>query len=305
MIRFVGCPESNFHRGRPFGLRPEAIVVHLIDGSFAAGESVFRDPNAHKSAHYAVSRDGEIHQYVDENDTAFHAGIVVNPTWSLLKPRINPNFYTIGIEHEGRPDDEWAAVQMSASAGLIAEIARRWDIPLDEEHVIRHHQIRASKTCPGNWLKIEKLLKLVPTQIALGAAATASSHAMPILGTISPPHEIDVRPTVGAAITTATSHLAGVSSPLGLAALTATTVQVVRTIRNVNLRRQKPATTAQLVRVIPANTEVAVMKFETGERVDGNAFWYVDAEGNYLWAGATSIPDPTVATAQNAMEIRG
>jgi hypothetical protein len=65
----------------------------------------------------------------------------------------------------------------------------------------------------------------------------------------------------------------------------------------VNLRRQQPATTAQLVRVIPANTEVVVMKFETGERVDGNAYWYADAQGNYLWAGATNSPDPTVVAA--------
>ena len=291
MIRFVGCPESNFRRGRPFGLRPEAIVIHLIDGSFTAGESVFRDPNAHKSAHYAVSQEGVIHQYVDENDTAFHAGIVINPTWSLLKPRINPNFYTIGIEHEGRPDDVWPAAQMSASAGLIAEIAVRWDIPLDEDHVIRHHQIRASKTCPGNWLKIEELLKRAPTRIALGAAASASSPTTPIIPTISPPHEVSVLPPISSAIPAAPAHLAPVNSPA------ATQIQVVRTIRNVNLRRQKPATTARLIRVIPAHTEVVVMKFETGERVEGNAYWYADAQGNYLWAGATNTPDPSVVAA--------
>ena len=116
MISWIGCPDSNFIKGRPFGLRPEAVVIHIIDGSLAAGESVFRDPATHKSAHYAVSHSGEIHQFVDEKDTAFHAGIVVNPTWALLKPRVNPNFYTIGIEHEGRPDDVWPETHLSASA---------------------------------------------------------------------------------------------------------------------------------------------------------------------------------------------
>src|SRR5450631_1958495 len=174
MLRWIGCPDSNFHRGRPFGLRPEAIVVHIIDGSFAAGESVFRNPATQKSAHYAVSWTGSVDQFVDENDTAFHAGIVVNPTWPLLKPRINPNFYTIGIEHEGCPDDVWPEAQLSASATLIGEIATRWGIPLDESHVIRHHQIRASKTCPGNWLKIADLLKRVPI---VSAPATVSSTA--------------------------------------------------------------------------------------------------------------------------------
>ena len=84
--QWIGCPESNFRKGRPFGLRPEAIVVHIMDGSFAAGESVFRNPETQKSAHYGISRDGEVHQYVNESDTAFHAGIVVNPSWPLLKP---------------------------------------------------------------------------------------------------------------------------------------------------------------------------------------------------------------------------
>ena len=121
-VKWIGCPASNFRPGRPQGLRPEAIVIHIIDGSFAAGESVFLDPTSQKSAHYAISKSGEIHQFVDENDTAFHAGVVVNPSWDLLKAGVNPNFYTIGIEHEGRPDDEWPEAQLSASATLLLQI---------------------------------------------------------------------------------------------------------------------------------------------------------------------------------------
>lgn len=52
MNQRIGCPSANFHHGRPFGLRPEAVVVHIMDGSFAAGESVFRDPTTQKSADY-------------------------------------------------------------------------------------------------------------------------------------------------------------------------------------------------------------------------------------------------------------
>jgi|SRR5277367_11513 len=159
---WIGCPQNNFHRGRA-GYRPEAIVIHIMDGSFAAGESVFADPRTQKSAHYGLSRTGIVHQYVEETDTAFHAGIVVRPTWKLLKPKVNPNFYTIGIEHEGTADEVWPAEQLNASSLLIAQIAARWEIPLDENHVIFHHQIRASKTCPGNWLRdVSTLLNLVP-----------------------------------------------------------------------------------------------------------------------------------------------
>src|SRR5215469_13939387 len=161
-IKHIGCPGSNFRQGRPGGQRPEAIVVHIMDGSFATGESVFLDPSTQKSAHYGVSTLGEVHQYVDESDTAFHAGIVIRPQWQLLKPGVNPNFYTIGIEHAGRTDDIWPEIQLAASAALIGEIAARWNIPVDDQHIIPHHIIRASKTCPGNWLDLRSLIRRVP-----------------------------------------------------------------------------------------------------------------------------------------------
>jgi len=161
-VKQIGCPSSNFREGRPGGHRPEAIVVHIMDGSFAAGESVFLDPATQKSAHYGISTAGEVHQYVDENDTAFHAGIVVRPQWQLLKPAVNPNFYTIGIEHAGRPDDIWPEAQLATSAALIGEIAVRWNIPVDDQHIVPHHFIRASKTCPGNWLDMNTLIRRVP-----------------------------------------------------------------------------------------------------------------------------------------------
>jgi N-acetyl-anhydromuramyl-L-alanine amidase AmpD len=241
--KWIGCPETNFRKGRPLGFRPEAIVIHIMDGTFAAGEGEFLSEGTQKSAHYGISKEGVIHQYVDENDTAFHAGVVVNPTWELLKPGINPNFYTIGIEHEGRPDDIWPDALLGASAGLIGEIVARWEIPVDALHLVRHHQIRASKTCPGNWLQMDELIGRVPSAEAVVAAP----------------------------------------------------VTTVKVLKNVNLRKAVPNTTAQVVRVILANSEVTVTGFTLGERVNGNAFWYADSQNNYLWAGATDVPKPTAA----------
>jgi N-acetylmuramoyl-L-alanine amidase len=246
--KWIGCPESNFRKGRPLGFQPEAIVIHIMDGSFGAGESVFLGEGTQKSAHYGISKAGVIHQYVDESNTAFHAGVVVNPTWELLKLGVNPNFYTVGIEHEGRPDDIWPDAQLTASAGLIGEIVVRWKIPVDPMHLVPHHEIRASKTCPGNWLQLEELIKRVPSPEVV--------HSAPVM--------------------------------------------TVKVLKNVNLRKGGPNTTVQVARVLLANSEVRVSGYTLGERINGNACWYVNDENNYLWAGATDIPKPMVTASASS-----
>ncbi|MGH9495667.1 MAG: N-acetylmuramoyl-L-alanine amidase [Candidatus Sulfotelmatobacter sp.] len=282
MTQWIGCPPTNFHHGRPYGLRPEAVVVHIMDGSFAAGESVFRDPTTQKSAHYGISGRGDVHQYVDENDTAFHAGIVVNPTWPLLKPRINPNVYTIGIEHEGRPDDIWQEEQLASSARLIGQIIARWGIPLDSSHIIRHHQIRASKTCPGNWLNIDELVSRIGHAPVVAAPAIAAP--------ITLPSKLSEPASVGDNTPTEKSNSVAPKRPIAKSMAVPT---VIQTLWKANLRRGKPSTVAPILRMLGAHTDFVACKCEIGERVDGNAYWYADVQGNYLWAGATDTPDPT------------
>jgi len=160
------CSPKNFMTGRPGGLHPSAIVIHISEGSLASADAWFDNAAAQVSAHYCVGRAGEVHQYVSEEDTAYHAGSPVNPTWRLLRPHVNPNFYTVGIEHEGRAQDEWTDAQYAASAQLVLEIARRWSIPLDADHVVMHREIRGNKTCPGFVFSRDKLLSLVEALIA-------------------------------------------------------------------------------------------------------------------------------------------
>lgn len=167
-ITWIGCAQENMRKGRPTPHRPVAIVVHIIVGSLRGADGYFNDPGSRVSAHYGVGKSGEIHQYVNETDTAFHAGIVVGPTWKLIQPNVNPNFYTIGIEHEGLPEDIWPEEQISSSAALIGDIANRWEIKLDRDHVIAHHEIRASKTCPGSRIDVNTLISRVPAPSSNG-----------------------------------------------------------------------------------------------------------------------------------------
>jgi len=153
--------SSNFWAGRK-GYKPEAIVIHIMDGTLAGTDSWFNDPASQVSAHYGIGKNGEVHQYVKEEDTAWHAGRIDMPTWKLIKLGINPNVYTIGIEHEGRPDDVWTDAMKQASASLIREICQRWQIPVDRDHIIGHFEIYSKKPkCPAtNKMIINELVAL-------------------------------------------------------------------------------------------------------------------------------------------------
>ena len=143
--------SPNFDSGRS-GHKPEAIIIHKTEGSFSSAIGWFQNEDARVSAHYVIDLDGDIAQMVDENDTAWHAGVIVKPSWKLLKNGVNPNLYTIGIELAGKAVDDTPADQALALAELISDIHRRWKIPIDDQHIVFHREIRANKTCPGQRL---------------------------------------------------------------------------------------------------------------------------------------------------------
>ncbi|HZD96184.1 MAG TPA: hypothetical protein VE133_18125, partial [Candidatus Sulfotelmatobacter sp.] len=68
--------------------------------------------------------------------------------------------------------------QLATSAALVAEIAQRWQVPLDTNHVIRHHQIRFSKSCPGNFIQIQEILDRASAVNNPGTPAPKSVRAV-------------------------------------------------------------------------------------------------------------------------------
>jgi N-acetyl-anhydromuramyl-L-alanine amidase AmpD len=158
--QWIGCAQSNFRIGRPAGFKPGIIVLHAADGDLANADRRFNKSGALQSMHYAIGNNGEIHHYVQEADTAFHAGLVVNPTAGFIKerPNTNPNFFSIGIKFEVPGLGSPGARQLAACAKLIREIADRWGIAVDAEHVLSHSAIRASVNCPGSSIDIASLI---------------------------------------------------------------------------------------------------------------------------------------------------
>lgn len=166
-MNIIKKPCPNYIVGRN-NHKPEIIVIHVMDGTLTGTDAWFANKDSQVSAHYGVGVKGEIHQYVNEADQAWHAGRVVSPTFKLYKgDGLNPNLYTIGIEHEGKADSIWTTEQKVASADLIKDICTRYNIPIDRDHIIGHYQVYAAKpNCPGiNKDIIDELVKLASVKV--------------------------------------------------------------------------------------------------------------------------------------------
>ncbi|MDN5332206.1 MAG: N-acetylmuramoyl-L-alanine amidase [Tepidanaerobacteraceae bacterium] len=142
-------PSPNFTVGRK-GKKIIAIVDHITAGFMPGCLNWLCNPKAQASAHYLVTRDGRIFQLVKDENTAWHAGMVNRPYWQLYDGT-NPNYYTIGIEHEGFPNKDLTEAQYQASLSLHRLLIQRYDIPIDNEHIVGHYRIDSVRkaNCPG------------------------------------------------------------------------------------------------------------------------------------------------------------
>ncbi len=105
------------------------IVIHTTEGTYQSAIDWFADPASQVSAHYIVSKTGEITQMVHEKDKAWHV--------------LASNSYTIGIEHEGMIEDSnWVTEPMlDASAQLCCYLLKKWQIPATRDHIKGHVEL--------------------------------------------------------------------------------------------------------------------------------------------------------------------
>lgn len=162
-VKWVGSPYFGYPdgvKGRN-GYQPIAVVLHIAEGSLAGCDAWFNSPNNQgSSTHYAIGKRGEIHQYVAEEDAAWGNGQVRKPTWPLLIEGVNPNLYTVSIEHEGFTGEPWTEAMFHADVWLVRRITQQWNIPVDRDHIIGHYHIDSvtRARCPGTGLPWDRLL---------------------------------------------------------------------------------------------------------------------------------------------------
>jgi hypothetical protein len=131
---------ANYTSGRTS--KTTKIVMHWMVGTLASTDATFANPNSKVSAHYGIEN-GNVHQYVNEADTAWHA--------------MSANSYSIGIEHSAAPGRNATASTVETSAQLLAMIAKRHNIKLSRSTVIKHSEVVATQ-CPGT-IPIDQIIK--------------------------------------------------------------------------------------------------------------------------------------------------
>lgn len=171
-------PSPNYRKGRR-GPGISHIVIHTMQGTFSGSRQWFKNFKSQVSAHYLISKKGDIVQMVKEEDTAWHV--------------CNANPFTIGIELEdygkgprdvktgrvqeltSQNDPAWfTQIQLDTAAEIVADICHRRAINV--AHIIGHNspmlkEYGNNHQDPGPYFPWDKFRKMV--QVKLGGVNSA------------------------------------------------------------------------------------------------------------------------------------
>jgi N-acetyl-anhydromuramyl-L-alanine amidase AmpD len=152
------CPFADYVTSPWYWGRPQqqvlAVVLHIAEGTYQGSIRELTDPNSQRrvSAHFIISKQGDITQMVSILDRAHGNGLgyengrwynanhkVVYPTWPDIVRGVNPNHYTISIEHEGFRDEVWTPEMDASNTRLLRWIADQLHMVYEAGHTLIGH----------------------------------------------------------------------------------------------------------------------------------------------------------------------
>jgi N-acetyl-anhydromuramyl-L-alanine amidase AmpD len=165
-MRFLPAHSANYTNAERTAEDIDAIVIHTVEGTASSAITWFQNPAAKVSAHFVISKTGEITQMVEIEDVAW--------TQTYYNRR------AIGIECEGRASDpnNWAEPMMRALVELVAWLCYTYGIPAEhptgqaqantrqgrfgEPGLIGHSQLQPwNKSDPGPYFSWARLVREV------------------------------------------------------------------------------------------------------------------------------------------------
>lgn len=142
----VPADKSNYTVGRA-GNKVKKITIHHMAGVLSAEAcgKIFQRAGRGGSSHYGIGKDGDIANYVDENNTAWTDSNWVSNTTSVTIE--NSNSSTGG---------DWPVsdATLNSLVKLVADIAKRNNLgTLVPGQNLTWHSMYSNTTCPGNYLR--------------------------------------------------------------------------------------------------------------------------------------------------------
>ena len=243
-----------------FGFKVKGIVLHSMAGTYIGTLTWFGNPIARVSAHYCISKEGEVSLCVEEDDTAWHAGNVtvdkeMAPGFIKDNWGVNPNLISIGIEMEDERNFEhkYTKEQYLSALELVADICNRYDLDPTRGNIVMHKEIDPiNKSDPIGYWDHDKFVDDVKFLIEKGGVKTKEFY--PFSTTVTVRSEID-------------------------------TLYV----------RSGPSTVFDLSgsQKLKGGESFGVTGFVKGERISygsiSTQFWWESTKGNYIWSGGTDL----------------
>jgi N-acetyl-anhydromuramyl-L-alanine amidase AmpD len=113
-----------------------ALVMHIAADNSRKDGDLYLGSTPTKSAHFFVNKDGSAKQFVSVNNSAWANGLsqvngkwispeghTVKPKWGGLRPGVNPNWYTVSMEHQGNPADAWTPAMFATTVAIMKWLA--------------------------------------------------------------------------------------------------------------------------------------------------------------------------------------
>ncbi len=172
-INFLGKEHTN--KSSRKGHKPICIVNHITQGTKKSCINWFTsENNTVSSAHFLVAKDGSIYQFVPIEEMAWGNGLkqeaIQDAAAPLVKEQgVNPNLYSISIEHEGFYEEAYGDLtmdQLKASIWLHDYIIRYvkeqygFTIPADRKHILGHCDVDPVRKphCPGDAFPYDQII---------------------------------------------------------------------------------------------------------------------------------------------------
>lgn len=243
-------------------------------GTYRGSLAWFNNPKVVASAHYLISKLGEISKCVEEKYAAWHSGEVTvsyenAPKVLQNKWGTNLNLFSIGIEFEDENNKDWSYPQKQyfAAVELVADICKRHSLPINADTILMHKQTNPKhRSDPiGTW-NHDQFIKDVQESFKSNGITGANAPMYRYSTTITP------SPWVKALYVRS-----GASTLFDI-------VQV------------KNWWGKKINKLVYPGNKLKVKGFVKGERIEyetlngkiSSQFWWVLEDDTYIWSGGTS-----------------